>query len=198
MRGEQVAASGSVLRRAVAALAGGLGLAAAPGVGASEYGCTVLLCLSNPDGPKAVAECVAPINRLFRDLARGRPFPSCELASGPNGRSWAQAAVSVYDPCPAGTVALAAGRYALTEDGTAVLAGIGDGDELVPSAERRLPPKVCVAGLRGEVYGPAGAGDAGAWVAVGLYERVTPVPPAASSAVIHVYIDGQLVRSMRY
>lgn len=68
---------------------------------ASEYGCTVLLCLSNPAGPKAEAECVQPINRLFRDLSKGRSFPSCDLATGPGGSSYARQVYDHYDPCPA-------------------------------------------------------------------------------------------------
>lgn len=69
---------------------------------ASDYGCKVLLCLANPasnGGPKGVAECVDPINRLFTDLAHGRPFPRCEEAEATGNR-----AVPVndpFDPCPA-------------------------------------------------------------------------------------------------
>src|SRR5690606_14069569 len=68
---------------------------------ASDYGCTVLLCLSNPAGPKAVSECVPPIDRLFRDLRKGRSFPSCDMATGPGGRSYARQVYDPYDPCPA-------------------------------------------------------------------------------------------------
>lgn len=48
---------------------------------ASDYGCRVLLCLANPNGPEAVSECVPPIERLYDDLAEGRPFPTCEEMS---------------------------------------------------------------------------------------------------------------------
>ena len=49
---------------------------------ASDYGCRVLLCLANPDGPTAVAMCIPPITQLWRDLARvpPRPFPTCDEA----------------------------------------------------------------------------------------------------------------------
>ncbi len=44
---------------------------------AAEWGCQVILCLSNPSGPTQYAECRAPIHRLWRALARGRSFPTC-------------------------------------------------------------------------------------------------------------------------
>ncbi|QKV55692.1 hypothetical protein [Comamonas antarctica] len=71
---------------------------------ASDYGCKVLLCLSNPasnGGPKGVAECVPPINQLFHDLRKGRPFPSCDIADGNDGSSYARVVFDPYDPCPA-------------------------------------------------------------------------------------------------
>lgn len=46
-------------------------------VEASDWGCEVALCLSNPQGPTAVAECVPPIKKLYRELAKGHAFPSC-------------------------------------------------------------------------------------------------------------------------
>ncbi|MBS7776856.1 hypothetical protein [Acidovorax sp. CCYZU-2555] len=73
-------------------------------VQASEYGCQVLLCLANPasnGGPKGVAECVQPIDQLYRDLRKGRPFPSCDLADGNDGSSHARVVFDPYDPCPA-------------------------------------------------------------------------------------------------
>lgn len=79
-------------------------LAAAMPVHASEYGCKVLLCLANPasnGGPKGVAECVPPIDQLYHDLAHGRPFPTCDLADGNNGSSYARQVFDPYDPCPA-------------------------------------------------------------------------------------------------
>lgn len=79
-------------------------LGAAPSVHASEYGCKVLLCLANPasnGGPKGVAECVPPMDQLYHDLAHGRPFPSCDLADGNNGTSYARQVFDPYDPCPA-------------------------------------------------------------------------------------------------
>lgn len=44
---------------------------------ADDWGCQVILCLSNPGGPTQYAECRPPIEKLWRELARGRAFPSC-------------------------------------------------------------------------------------------------------------------------
>ena len=42
-----------------------------------DWGCQVLLCLSNPGGPTQYAECRPPIERLWSHLAKGRSFPIC-------------------------------------------------------------------------------------------------------------------------
>lgn len=81
---------------------------------ASDYGCKVLLCLANPasnGGPKGVAECVPPINQLYHDLRKGRPFPTCDLADGNDGSSYARQVYDPYDPCPATLRAAARGTY---------------------------------------------------------------------------------------
>ncbi|WP_052135604.1 hypothetical protein [Collimonas arenae] len=68
---------------------------------ASEYGCTVLLCLANPNGPTAAPYCVSFINRLYDDLTHGRPFPSCDMSDkNDNGANYAQMVNDPYDPCP--------------------------------------------------------------------------------------------------
>jgi hypothetical protein len=104
----------------------------APGIPAptSDWGCEVLLCLANPAGPTAVSECVPPIRRLWRHLARGKPFPTCTMASGPNGSSFAQVGHSHYDPCPAGTTALGWGERALLAARTV---------NVVPSSATNVP-----------------------------------------------------------
>lgn len=89
-------------------------VAAAVPIQASEYGCRVLLCLSNPasnGGPKGVAECVQPVNQLYRDLRKGRPFPSCDLADGNDGSSYARLVFDPYDPCPIPLHPAAPGSY---------------------------------------------------------------------------------------
>ncbi|MBZ9764783.1 hypothetical protein LB553_28525 [Mesorhizobium sp. CA8] len=44
---------------------------------ADEWGCQVILCLSNPGGATQYAECRPPINKLWRWLAKGHSFPTC-------------------------------------------------------------------------------------------------------------------------
>lgn len=44
---------------------------------ADDWGCQVLLCLSNPGGPTQYAACVPPIQRLWSELAKGGAFPTC-------------------------------------------------------------------------------------------------------------------------
>lgn len=44
---------------------------------ASDWGCEVLLCLSNPGGATQFPACVAPIRRLWRAIAEGDAFPRC-------------------------------------------------------------------------------------------------------------------------
>lgn len=71
---------------------------------ASDYGCTVLLCLSDPRGPRTESECRPSIDRLFRDLRKGRGFPSCAMAGNPDTGvgSFARVIYDPFDPCPSG------------------------------------------------------------------------------------------------
>jgi hypothetical protein len=70
-------------------------------------GCKVLLCLSNPKGPKAVAECVTPIDELMKDLAKGKAFPKCSMSNANGGDAGtAESTSASYQPasakfCPA-------------------------------------------------------------------------------------------------
>lgn len=75
---------------------------------ASEYGCQVLLCLANPGGPTEFTECRPPIERLWRDLERGRDFPECDEGKP----AVAQRGYSDVDPCPEGMTSLPAGQQA--------------------------------------------------------------------------------------
>ncbi len=55
-------------------------------------GCKVLLCLAAPSW-RSIPECVPTINQLHRDLARGKPFPTCSMAGAGNSanNAWASA-----------------------------------------------------------------------------------------------------------
>lgn len=52
---------------------------------ASDWGCQTLLCLSNPNGPEDVAECVDPIQKLWKHLWEEGEMPGCDLAGGDKG-----------------------------------------------------------------------------------------------------------------
>lgn len=55
-------------------------------------GCLVLLCLAAPSW-RAIPECVPPVRQLFRNLARGKPFPTCNMSGSGNkaNHAWARA-----------------------------------------------------------------------------------------------------------
>ncbi|MDB5784877.1 MAG: hypothetical protein JWQ50_4792 [Caballeronia mineralivorans] len=55
----------------------------APGLAhADDWGCQVILCLSNPGGPEQYGECVPPIEKLWNALRHGDPFPTCNVGVG--------------------------------------------------------------------------------------------------------------------
>ena len=137
-----------------------------------DWGCEVLLCLANPAGPMAVSACVPPIKKLYRELLKRHAIPTCRMASGPSGRSYAVMASRYYDPCPAGTNELGEGSLAQlaapmvgivvppTPSGApstfspgrpdTTYAGIDSGDGIAsPTQDNGAPDKVCVAGPAG-------------------------------------------------
>ena len=81
---------------------------------ADDWGCQVLLCLSDPRGPTTEAECKPPIHKLWRHLAKGKAFPSCALSGNADTGegSYAKQVYEPYDPCPDGLVP--AGGYVKT------------------------------------------------------------------------------------
>jgi hypothetical protein len=64
---------------------------------ASDWGCQVLLCVSNPGGPTEYSACVPPIGKLYTVLATGGGFPSCSEG----GMSTSTMGMQLYQ-CPAG------------------------------------------------------------------------------------------------
>ena len=60
-------------------------------------GCLVLLCFAAPSW-RAIPQCVPPIREVLRDLARGRPFPTCAMAGTSNSASHAWASAPAYCP----------------------------------------------------------------------------------------------------
>jgi hypothetical protein len=190
----------------------GLAFAGSPPAHASEYGCKVLLCLANPNGPMAVNECVPPIRQLYHDLARGRPFPACEMAEGPGGKSYARQGLSHYDFCPVGTTELAQGSYAIQGASAAqtssgqpyagpIYNGIGSGDGITPGSgdgASPLPAKICVGKQLGTAVATIGTDDGRTSVQSGVYDRVVKLDGQASPRIIDVFIDNQLYRRVRW
>lgn len=181
----------------------------------SDYGCEVLLCLADPRGPRTESQCVPPINRLMRDLARGRAFPTCNMATGPNGRSYASPTSRYYDACPAGTKELPVGQVAelaapvsaapTTKSGAPSpyapaasdlsYSGIGDGSGYgYSSPDNPAPVKVCVAGFRGSrTYS---SGDSS--YDVGLYDTIYMQRAAPSAFAVDVFVDDRLWQTVRW
>ena len=60
-------------------------------------GCLVLLCFAAPSW-RSIPQCVPPIRQVLRDLARGKPFPTCAMAGGGNSASHAWASAPGYCP----------------------------------------------------------------------------------------------------
>jgi hypothetical protein len=173
------------------------------------WGCQVLLCLSNPDGPEAVKECVPPIERLWDELRHGHPFPSCPSS----GEAYARQTFSYYDLCPAGTTELPNGQFgAAATAKREVYPGIGDGGDVALwmysntyGIQTAMHPKVCV-GRRigqGTVYLPTregnqvGGSSYQAYV-VGYYDRLVLLPARGSPNVIDVYIDNARYKRVRW
>lgn len=169
---------------------------------ADDYGCTVLLCLANPAGPMAVAECVSPIKKLYRDLMKGKAFPKCELANAPDssgGKSWAETGRSYYDPCPPGTTALEAGTVAMrSATSTTYYVGIGEGNELRESEQSGLPNKTCVGNRTGEVALDVGTGDSVTTLSASVFDQVIVIAPNAQTNYIDVYVDSAFLHRVRW
>jgi hypothetical protein len=77
--------------RLIGALAAAVGTLYAHTATAAD-GCLILLCLAAPSW-RSIPQCVPPVTQLFRDLARGRPFPACAIAGAGNAAThqWALA-----------------------------------------------------------------------------------------------------------
>lgn len=60
-------------------------------------GCLVLLCFAAPSW-RAIPQCVPPIRQVLKDLARGRPFPSCGMAGAGNSAAHRWASAPAYCP----------------------------------------------------------------------------------------------------
>jgi hypothetical protein len=178
-------------------------------VSADQWGCEVLLCLSNPAGPTAVKECEPPIHRLWNHLRDGHEFPTCDTAKDGKSSAYAKLGFNFFDPCPAGTRPLAQGERAVqaTMGGgvraawksasvSDVLTGIGDGEGYSFSDRYARPmPLVCVGN---QVATTSVSPDGRSWFRVSVYDRVTTLRPQASPRIIDVFMNDTLYRRIRW
>lgn len=72
-------------------------LASVPATAHAVDGCLVLLCLAAPNW-RAIPECLPPVKQLFRDLAKGKAFPSCGMSGSGNSASNAWAVAPTFCP----------------------------------------------------------------------------------------------------
>jgi hypothetical protein len=176
---------------------------------AEDFGCKVLLCLANPAGPRAEPQCRDDIDRLYRDLHRGKPMPVCNMASANSSSGSAQAVQRQvwHDECPEGTTSLANGVRAIqgaappggvtyNATWTEAYTGIGETDGITFTDEgQKVAQKVCV----GNKVGVAISSNYDhTYDSVDIYDRVVLIDPASSPDVIDVLINGQLNRRVRY
>lgn len=178
-------------------------------VSADQWGCEVLLCLSNPAGPTAVKECEPPIHRLWDHLRDGHEFPTCDMAKDGKSRAYAKQGFNFFDPCPPGTRALARGERAVHAQSTGgmraawkpatvseVKMGIGDGEGYSFSDRYIKPmPLVCVGNHVGTT---SVSPDGRSWFRVSVFDRVTTLRPQGSPQIIDVFINDALFRRVRW
>lgn len=169
------------MKRSLVVLGVTLLAAAKPVTAADMWGCEVLLCLSNPAGPTAVAECVPPVSRLWKHLAKGHAFPTCPMASSSStGRSYASVGTDYFNVCPKGTTMVAEGRPPVTAR-----------DSYDAGA-----PRLC----GGTVVGTrtlCEPGDGGCY-GVPIYDTLTSMNPYVYGGVIDVYISDAFFQRVRW
>jgi hypothetical protein len=165
------------VKTALASLGLALALAASAPAHAAD-GCLALLCLAAPSW-RSIQQCVATVVEVLNDLARGRPFPSCDMAGAGNN-----AALKWADPptfCPAqyttSTLLESSTTYQCQFDGAVEVEVNGqlwtrtwwnEGDsvtEFSPAAKAQLG-----------TWDPRFDNDYAAWLAT-----QTPAPPSACS-----------------
>ena len=192
---------------------------------ADNWGCEVLLCLSNPAGPMAVSQCVPPITRLYRAIFKPHPdpFPTCEQANdtsrGGKGGNYARVEYNnYYDPCPAGTSALGAGANAVQGTAaqmqqqnqrgwmgggvfTSFTTGIGEGSYANLGWGQdggSAQKKVCVGNQLGTTTVTTGSSwDDRQTFSVNVYDKVIYLDPVMNGFAIKVWQDNTLTRVIR-
>jgi hypothetical protein len=170
---------------------------------AAPWGCVVLLCLANPQGPMTVPQCVEPIRRLFSLLRARQPFPSCPMSRGPSGGAIARLGSDYYDPCPVGTTPLPVGQLAYSDNVTTLTSASSSastslqlidpvanvapatGTTASEGASAAVPPRVCGAGPMGQRY--FGSGESSYMADV--YQRLVLLPAAPTPSYVEILLD---------
>jgi hypothetical protein len=100
-RAKRGSASKAIVSRSIVMHAACLWLAAlialVPTPARAVDGCLVLLCLAAPSW-RAIPQCVPPVKQLFRDLARGKPFPTCSMSGAGNNANHAWSNAPAFCP----------------------------------------------------------------------------------------------------
>ncbi len=177
---------------------------------ANDWGCEVLLCLSNPKGPSAVEECKPPIQRLWDHLRDGHEFPTCDMAKSDKGRSYAKQGFNFFDPCPPGTRALARDEIAIqrakinpvsfsNRDSASgpIFVGIGDGQGYLPwnRYDHRARMKTCVGNKIGVTWR---SNDGRTRYPVTIYDGIKTLEPHSSPNIIDVFINDTFYQRVRW
>jgi hypothetical protein len=160
-------------------LVGGVGVVS-ESANASDYGCKALLCFA---GGQGVAECQSTIAQVYKDLAKGRGFPSCDLSDGNNSNQNYAKLVQVphWDSCPTGTTPL----YNVETLDPTSKQWLWTGT----SGKEGTTSLACVSGTPTLVRQGFGM--------VKAYPQITWLP-AQSSNAINVFTDGKLFSTVRY
>jgi hypothetical protein len=128
-----------------------------------EWACTCVLCVLNPNGAKAVKECVPPIERLEKHLKKN-PFPKCPGVD-------AELVYDPYDPCPSGYTELGLGQHVYVNGQTRagrIWTSIIDSETV---GSYHSEEKICVRGQTG-----TGGGSSDGAPAYGTYESILLLP----------------------
>jgi len=164
-----------------------------PQARADDFGCQVLLCLSNPRGNPTSSECAAVLAKLWRHLAKPwASMPTCQLVGGEAGAPQSSRAVEVYDPfdpCPTG-MHPELGWVSLSPEEEPRYSGPDQG-----STFSGVAPRACVANWVGSYTRREFGTFAG--YEVRIYDRIVwqaPQPPRA----IDVYVDGVFQQRVRW
>lgn len=175
---------------------------------ADDYGCKVILCLGDPQGPMTQNDCKPPIKRFFEEQSRKNPpgFPKCEEA---NGTATGKIGFSPYDPCPNGTSVLPAGAEAILGRPKSTSTSNGDGSNQVvytgngASGPIAVGEQICVGQPLGQftltqVEG-VGDGQSVNTRTVTAYDQVVSMPPVTGSGrYVDVFINGTVFKRVRF